>query len=240
MDNKQRTGYIASNNQFQFDAPVQDGAIYTAGWSVCGNTSLALGPTTNFYRCLSGSFYNLYNTNDAKQCELVAIGAVPCGSGSLPSQSVAISASGGAAPVTASSDGQPEPTGAASPVTQITDGQPQGASGAAPTPVTQITDGQPQAPSALATAPMVSQITDGQIQVPTMSAVPAPPPVVSQITDGQPQAPTGTGAPIPSTPAAANGTISAPSPPIATGAASFTTFSGLVAAVAGVVAVAML
>jgi len=60
-DAKGRTGYIASNFQFQFDGPPQAGAIYTAGFSICGNQSLALGGSNIFYQCLSGSFYNLYD-----------------------------------------------------------------------------------------------------------------------------------------------------------------------------------
>jgi len=149
-DNDGRTGYIASNYQFQFDGPPQAGAIYTAGFSVCGNSSLALGPSTTFYQCLSGGFYNLYNKNWAAQCSPVAIDAIPCGSGSAPSP-VVTSAAAGQSP-----DGQPT---AASAVSQITDGQPQAGSAI---PVSQYTDGQPQVPTAL-----VSQITDGQPQAPT-------------------------------------------------------------------------
>jgi hypothetical protein len=72
-DSHGRTGYIASNYQFQFDNPPQAGAIYTAGFSVCGNGSLALGGSAVFYQCLSGSFYNLYNENWAPQCSPVTI-----------------------------------------------------------------------------------------------------------------------------------------------------------------------
>lgn len=72
-DSKGRTGYIAANYQFQFDGPPQAGAIYTAGWSVCGNGSLALGGQTTFYQCLSGDFYNLYSENWAAQCNPVTI-----------------------------------------------------------------------------------------------------------------------------------------------------------------------
>ena len=75
-DSKGRTGYIASNYQFQFDDPPQAGALLTAGFSVCGNHSLALGGSTTFYQCLSGNFYNLYNTNWAPQCSPVTINAV--------------------------------------------------------------------------------------------------------------------------------------------------------------------
>ena len=72
-DSQGRTGYIASNYQFQFDGPVQSGAIYTSGWSICGNGSLALGGSTTFYQCLSGNFYNLYDRNWAAQCNAVTI-----------------------------------------------------------------------------------------------------------------------------------------------------------------------
>ncbi|KAL8944346.1 MAG: hypothetical protein Q9216_000531 [Gyalolechia sp. 2 TL-2023] len=40
-DAKGRTGYIASNFQFQFDAPPQAGAIYTSGFTACGNGKMA-------------------------------------------------------------------------------------------------------------------------------------------------------------------------------------------------------
>ncbi|MCJ1437106.1 hypothetical protein MMC27_006491 [Xylographa pallens] len=72
-DSHGRTGYIASNFQFQFDDPPQAGAIFTAGFSVCANGSLALGGSNIFYQCLSGSFYNLYNVNWAPQCSPVTI-----------------------------------------------------------------------------------------------------------------------------------------------------------------------
>lgn len=75
-DSKNRTGYIASNYQFQFDDPPQAGAIYTGGFSVCGNGSLALGGSEVFYQCLSGDFYNLYDRWWAEQCEPISISAV--------------------------------------------------------------------------------------------------------------------------------------------------------------------
>jgi len=165
-DAQARTGYIASNYQFQFDGPPQAGAIYTAGFSVCGNGSLALGGSTVFYECLSGDFYNLYDRSWAAQCEPILIVALPCGASSV----------GGVGQIT---DGQPTGTAVATPVTQISDGQQQGAS---PIPISQIPDGQPQMPSGL-----ISQISDGQVQNPT--GVPGP---ISQISDGQPQAPTAT------------------------------------------------
>jgi len=72
-DSAGRTGYIASNFQFQFDKPPQAGAIFTAGWTVCANGSLALGGSNVFYQCLSGNFFNLYNTDWAPQCSPITI-----------------------------------------------------------------------------------------------------------------------------------------------------------------------
>ncbi|ODA75754.1 hypothetical protein RJ55_08708 [Drechmeria coniospora] len=80
-DSKDRTGYISSSFQLQFDGPPQSGAIFTAGFSYCTNGSLALGPTTVFYRCQSGNFYNLYDRHWAPQCEPVEIVAMPCEDG---------------------------------------------------------------------------------------------------------------------------------------------------------------
>jgi len=74
VDNQGRTGYIAANYQFQFDKPAQTGAIYTAGFSVCSNGSLALGGSAIFYQCRSGDFYNLYDRHWAPQCEPVTLG----------------------------------------------------------------------------------------------------------------------------------------------------------------------
>merc|ERR1712029_753897 len=75
-DNQGRTGYVASNRQFQFDSPPQAGAIYTSGFSLCSNGSLALGGSTTFYQCRSGGFYNLYDENVASYCEPVTLNAV--------------------------------------------------------------------------------------------------------------------------------------------------------------------
>lgn len=72
-DAKGRTGYIASNFQFQFDAPPQAGAIYTSGFTFCDNGTLALGGSNVFYECQSGDFYNLYDRSWAPQCSPVTI-----------------------------------------------------------------------------------------------------------------------------------------------------------------------
>lgn len=215
-DSKDRTGYIASNFQFQFDGPPQAGAIYTAGFSTCNNGSLALGGSTVFYRCLSGDFYNLYDRHWAAQCEPIEIVAASCDGASSGSKggNVANKPIGTSLVqttiVTVIADGQPQvrttvvpvpmcqigdgqvqvrttPCASVPPVSQIPDGQPQGPTLAPP--VSQISDGQIQAPTTV--PPPVSQIADGQPQAPPQTAAPVPPPV-SQISDGQPQAPTQT------------------------------------------------
>lgn len=76
LDNQGRTGYIAANYQFQFDKPAQTGAIYTSGFSLCSNGSIALGGSAVFYQCRSGDFYNLYDRSWAPQCEPVQLGMV--------------------------------------------------------------------------------------------------------------------------------------------------------------------
>merc|ERR1712115_738013 len=228
-DDEGRTGYIASNNQFQFDDPPQVNALETSGFSICSNGSLALDGTAIWYQCLSGDFYNLYDENDAAQCSPVYINAIGGGS------SASASASGVASQIP---DGQvtasPVPSAA---VCQLADGQPQNDANC----VSQIGDGQIQAPTAPAsTAAPVTQISDGQIQAPTSTAAP-----VTQIGDGQIQAPSaGTGTPA----APTNGTaIASPtmSPSASaeayTGAATTFGYSGeLFAIAAGLVAMAML
>lgn len=67
-DQSGRTGYIASNFQFQFDNPPQAGALFTTGFTLCENGTLALGGSNIFYQCLSGSFYNIYDRKWAAQC----------------------------------------------------------------------------------------------------------------------------------------------------------------------------
>lgn len=142
-DSQERTGYIASNFQFQFDGPPQAGAIYTSGFSVCEDNLLALGSNKTFYRCLSGDFYNLYNEDWAEQCEAVSIIAIPCGSDDTATQL---------------GDGQVIGTTvvATTIVTALTDGQPQVITTSVAVPVT----------SYYPTSAPVSQISDGQIQVP--------------------------------------------------------------------------
>ncbi|POR32429.1 Cell wall mannoprotein CIS3 [Tolypocladium paradoxum] len=207
-DAQGRTGYIASNFQFQFDGPPQAGAIYTAGFSTCSNGSLALGPSTVFYRCLSGNFYNLYDRHWAAQCEPINMVALPC-DGSSPG--------GGNNPGNGGNGGHTV-VGTSMQVTTIVtvlkDGQPQVVPTTIPVPMCQIGDGQvqvhttpcasaPPITKTVARPPPVSQIPDGQPQAPTTKpqapTTKVAPPPVSQIPDGQPQAPTTKVAPPPVT-----------------------------------------
>ncbi|KAI5923444.1 hypothetical protein F4810DRAFT_207086 [Camillea tinctor] len=172
FDAQGRTGYIASNYQFQFDSPAQAGAIYTSGFSVCENNVLALGSSKTFYRCLSGDFYNLYDRDWAEQCEPVSIIAMPCGSDDSASQA---------------GDGQVVGTTVVQTtiVTALSDGQPQVVTTTVPIPLCQIGDGQVQVVTtpcaSITSVPVtstyvpVSEYTDGQIQVtpPGSGTVPA-------------------------------------------------------------------
>ncbi|PHH62295.1 hypothetical protein CDD81_7283 [Ophiocordyceps australis] len=185
MDAKERTGYIASNFQFQFDNPPQSGAIYTGGFSLCGNNSVALGSSTVFSRCLSGHFYNLYDRHWAPQCDPVEIVAMPCAAdgGEIEDQD-------GSEPIVVGTS-----TESTTVVKTLDDGQPQVVPTVMPIAMCQIGDGQVQfhtTPCASVTrSPLpapISQIPDGQPQAPS-HIVPVPHSQVSQIPDGQPQAP---------------------------------------------------
>ncbi|CCH40977.1 putative secreted protein [Wickerhamomyces ciferrii] len=76
-DSAGRIGSIVANRQFQFDGPPpQAGAIYAAGWSITEDGYLALGDNDEFYQCLSGNFYNLYDENVADQCHEIKLQVV--------------------------------------------------------------------------------------------------------------------------------------------------------------------
>jgi len=168
-DQAGRTGYIASNRQFQFDNPPQAGAIYTSGFSVCSNNSLALGGSAIFYQCYTSGFYNLYDQSWAPQCSPVYIIAMGAGASSVAATQKTEGQPGATSilpSISEKSEGQPI-------VTQISDGQPQGPTGV---PVTQLSDGQPQGP----TGAPVSEKSEGQ---PIVTSAAAP---VSEKSEGQP------------------------------------------------------
>jgi hypothetical protein len=185
-DSENRQGEIVANYQFQFDNPLQNNAVYTEGFSVCSNGSLALGGTNVFYECETfggpgiGNYSNLYSQSTGAQCNPILIDIIPCAD---PSSSTVVAGQSG--------DGQVTVTGTpAAPVSQISDGQLQGTT-VAPKPtcvVSQISDGQVQVticPTPSPTACVVSQISDGQLQYTSCPTTAAP---VSQISDGQIQA----------------------------------------------------
>ncbi|KAM0454855.1 hypothetical protein ACHAPV_008228 [Trichoderma viride] len=202
-DAKDRTGYIASNYQFQFDEPPQVDAIYTRSFSACENGTLALRSSTTFYQCRSGDFYNLYDRNWAPQCEPIELRILPCdghtGGGDYGHEETTIGSKAvKTAIVTAIADGQPQvhTTTIAIPICQIGDGQVQGhttpCGGQSPaSPISQISDGQ-----------VVHQPspTKPPAAIPTATGAPKPPgPPITQLPDGQPQGsepkvpPSGTG-----------------------------------------------
>lgn len=165
-DAQGRTGYIASNYQFQFDGPPQAGSIYTAGFSECSNGTLALGGSTIFYQCKSGNFYNLYDRWWAEQCSPVEILTMPCGEGAeiASNQHVVGTSVVTTTAVVPLGDGQPQvvTTVKAIPMCQIDDGQVQGQT----TPCAAV----PAVPTTMAP---VSQFSDGQIQVTPLPGTPA-------------------------------------------------------------------
>ncbi|CCC13504.1 hypothetical protein SMACR_07128 [Sordaria macrospora] len=171
-----RTGYIASNFQFQFDGPPQAGAIYTAGFSVCNNGSLAFGGTTVFYQCRSGDFQNLYDRWWAEQCSPAEILVIPCGDSHQDAAINGVVVGTTVLPTTVvvpQSDGEGKAvvTTAAVPlcsVGQIGDGQIQGH----PTLCSEF-----EFPTPLTDLVPVSEYADGQIQVtPPAPGTPGNPP----------------------------------------------------------------
>lgn len=87
-----RTGSVVANRQFQFDGPPQAGAIYTGGFSICQNNSLAIGGSTRWFRCMSGDFGNLYDESIGEQCAEIRI-VVDFISDPSPSSSLVLPAS---------------------------------------------------------------------------------------------------------------------------------------------------
>ncbi|KAH3670456.1 hypothetical protein OGAPHI_000971 [Ogataea philodendri] len=76
-DSEGRIGSIVANHQVQFDGPPpQAGAIYAAGWGISSDGFLAIGNNTEFYQCLSGTFYNLYDEYIGDQCTEVHLKVV--------------------------------------------------------------------------------------------------------------------------------------------------------------------
>ncbi|KAL8641418.1 MAG: hypothetical protein Q9228_001762 [Teloschistes exilis] len=83
-DQQGRTGEIVANSQFQFDNPVQANSLFLSGFSICQNTSLAVGGSAVFYQCLNNptpdkpAFNNLYLKNQGPQCNASYIETIFC------------------------------------------------------------------------------------------------------------------------------------------------------------------
>ena len=141
-DARGRTGYIASNYQLQFDNPPQAGALYTAGFAVCANRSLALGSSAVFWECKSGDFWNLYDRNWAEQCSPVDILVLPCEEGGgaeaagTATAAAAATQGGGASETVVGTQ-----TVTATVVVPLEDGQPQVLTTTTVVPICQIDDG---------------------------------------------------------------------------------------------------
>ncbi|KAH6641998.1 hypothetical protein C7974DRAFT_93435 [Boeremia exigua] len=125
-DQYSRTGSVVANRQFQFDGPPQAGAIYTGGFAVCENGSLAIGGSTRWWRCMSGAFGNLYDETIGDQCTEIRIvvdllNDPSPSSSAVPSTSASISSrpTGGAS-ITSSSSTAASPSGASSAVSNGT------------------------------------------------------------------------------------------------------------------------
>ncbi|KAI1131118.1 hypothetical protein F5Y10DRAFT_90110 [Nemania abortiva] len=207
-DAQSRTGYIASNYQFQFDGPPQAGALFTSGFSLCEDNIMALGSSKTFYQCLSGNFYNLYDRTWAAQCEPVSILAVPCGSkdsaGQIPDGQVIGTTVVQTTIVTALPDGQPQVVTTSVPVPIYS----------TYVPVSQYTDGQIQvtppgtAPATSATSasetPAPPPETSSASSVPTSAPAPTPTPTSSSpVSSSSSAVPTTTSAPVSSSSASA-------------------------------------
>ncbi|KAK1985548.1 hypothetical protein LZ30DRAFT_686041 [Colletotrichum cereale] len=162
-DAKGRIGSIVSNFQFQFDGPPQAGVIYTSGFSVCTNGSLALGGSTTFYRCLSGNFWNLYDRNWAKQCSPIHLSVLPCGK-NAPSFEDGSKKEGNT--MMASAD-----------LTFLGNGPPKVVATKVPLPVCQIGDGQIQAHTSLCgkLPPVSGRPPNATASMPGKTTTPPPP-----------------------------------------------------------------
>ncbi|KAL8947970.1 MAG: hypothetical protein Q9222_005799 [Ikaeria aurantiellina] len=146
-DQDDRTGEVVANSQFQFDNPLQEGAIFTDGFSICQNGTLAVGGDTIFFQCLSGTFYNLYKESQGKQCNEVYINTIACEADGSQSASVG---STSAATMTSMM-----PSSAAAPETMMTTPAPAPATtaSAAPYPVANTTAPAPSGTGATTPAP---------------------------------------------------------------------------------------
>ena len=82
-DQLNRIGYVADNFQFQFDLPIQAGGFGEKEFGEytnpnTGDVFLTWRGNADFYKCLSGSFSNLYTQSIAPYCEVTKIMLYHC------------------------------------------------------------------------------------------------------------------------------------------------------------------
>lgn len=189
-DDKGWTAYIASNFQFQFDNPPQAGALTTSGFSVCPETGyVAIGGSTRFYRCVSGTFSNIYDRHWAPQCREIRMLALPCGEGAGEVGSGSTNVVGTTMVATTI-------------VTVLADGQLQVVTTVVPVAMCQIGDGKPSRHfEAFTLKLLTTHSSSGQVQAHTTPCAELVPSTtyapVSELEDGQVPAPSGT-LPVPS------------------------------------------
>jgi hypothetical protein len=167
-DQYSRTGSIVSNHQFQFDGPPQAGALYTGGFSVCQNKSLAIGGSTRWWRCMSGEFGNLYDTSIGEQCTEIRIlvdlvdKPTPSSSSVVLASSTSSMSSTSAADLTLATSG----TRTASVVSSSTDHASHSMTSSASTGVASLTASSPISSSVTVTRSSVSSSRTSQTSVP--------------------------------------------------------------------------
>ncbi|KAL5407296.1 hypothetical protein PMIN03_007278 [Paraphaeosphaeria minitans] len=177
-DGFNRIGSVVANHQLQFDGPPQAGAIYTGGFSICRNASLAIGGTTRWWNCLSGDFNNLYDESIGAQCTEIRIVASFVDDAASSSSSAAASSTADSSSVvtsvtsangtssTITSSVASSGTLSAIPLTSINGTKPSGSvsrvSTATPTATSSET-GSPQAPNAPGAAAPLAVSTFGAV-----------------------------------------------------------------------------
>jgi hypothetical protein len=173
-DQYSRTGSIVANHQFQFDGPPQAGAIYTGGFSVCQNKSLAIGGSTRWWRCMSGEFGNLYDTTIGEQCTEIRIlvdfvdkptpssSSVVLASSTSSTSSASSTSSTSAADLTLATSG----TRTASVVSSRTDHASHSMTSSAPTEVASLVSSSPISSSVTVTRSSASSSSTSETSVP--------------------------------------------------------------------------
>ncbi|KAL9632330.1 MAG: hypothetical protein Q9204_003840 [Flavoplaca sp. TL-2023a] len=165
-DQEGSTGSVVANTQFQFDNPVQEDALFTSGFSVCENNTLAVGGSAVFYQCLSGNpeapedpaqlFNNLYTQpqgptgGEADQCDSIYIEVIGCEPSEEQAASYGLTGAAGSSPATSASAPQTTPAASA---TATEDSETPATTQAPAAPYPTANNGTGPAPTGTASAP---------------------------------------------------------------------------------------